>query len=75
MTLLESTLVEVPTVLGWLRPVILLPASVLTGLAPDQLRTILAHELAHVRRWDYLANILQTVVEILGFYHPAVWWV
>lgn len=75
VTLLESAIVEVPTVLGWLRPVILIPASALTGLTPDQLRAILAHELAHIRRWDYLANILQTVVEILGFYHPAVWWV
>lgn len=75
VTLLESALVEVPTVLGWLRPVILIPASALTGLTPDQLRAILAHELAHIRRCDYLANILQTVVEILGFYHPAVWWV
>jgi|GEM_PF-1835040 len=75
VTLLESAVVEVPTVVGWLRPVILLPASALTGLNPDQLRAILAHELAHIRRYDYFANILQTVVEILGFYHPAVWWV
>jgi hypothetical protein len=75
VTLLKSALVEVPTVLGWLQPVILLPAAALTGLNPDQLKAILAHELAHIRRWDYLANIAQTVVEILGFYHPAVWWV
>jgi len=73
--LLESALVEVPTVVGWLRPVILLPASALTGLPPAQLEAILAHELAHIRRFDYLVNILQTVVEILGFYHPAIWWV
>jgi len=75
VNLLESALVEVPTVVGWLTPTILLPASALTGLSPDQLRAILAHELAHTRRHDYLANILQTVIEILGFYHPAVWWV
>jgi type II secretory pathway component GspD/PulD (secretin)/beta-lactamase regulating signal transducer with metallopeptidase domain len=73
--LLESALAEVPTVVGWVRPVILLPASALTGLSPEQLAAILAHELAHVRRYDYLVNMLQTVVEILGFYHPAVWWV
>ncbi len=73
--LLESALVEVPTVVGWLRPVILLPASALTGLTPEQLEAILAHELAHIRRYDYLVNMLQTVVEILGFYHPAIWWV
>jgi beta-lactamase regulating signal transducer with metallopeptidase domain len=75
VTLLESALVEVPTVVGWLRPVILLPACALTGLSLDQLEAILAHELAHIRRYDYLVNVLQTVVEILGFYHPAVWWV
>ncbi len=73
--LFESALVEVPTVVGWLRPVILLPASALTGLSPEQLEAILAHELAHIRRYDYLVNIVQTVVEILGFYHPAIWWV
>ena len=73
--LLESALVEVPTVVCWLRPVILLPASALTGLRPEQLEAILVHELAHIRRYDYLVNMLQTVVEILGFYHPAIWWV
>jgi len=73
--LLESALVEVPTVVGWLRPVILLPASALTGLSAEQLEAILAHELAHIRRYDYLVNLAQTVVEILGFYHPAVWWI
>ena len=69
----ESTLVHVPTVVG-LRPVILLPASVITGLAPAYLDAVLAHELAHVRRHDYLVNVLQSLVETLLFYHPAVWW-
>jgi beta-lactamase regulating signal transducer with metallopeptidase domain len=73
--LCESALVEVPTVIGWLRPVILLPASALTGLSPDQLEALLAHELAHIRRYDYLVNLLQTSIETLFFYHPAVWWV
>ncbi|MCH8120817.1 MAG: M48 family metalloprotease [Planctomycetes bacterium] len=73
--LMESALVQIPTVVGWLRPVILLPASALTGLSAEQLEAILAHELAHIRRYDYLVNILQTIVEILGFYHPAVWWI
>jgi beta-lactamase regulating signal transducer with metallopeptidase domain/HEAT repeat protein len=72
--LFRSALVEVPTVIGWLRPVLLLPASALTGLAPRQLEAILAHELAHVRRHDYLVNLLQSLVEVLLFYHPAVWW-
>jgi len=73
--LMESTLVQIPTVVGWLRPVILLPVSALTGLSSEQLEAIIAHELAHIKRFDYLVNILQTVVETLGFYHPAVWWV
>jgi beta-lactamase regulating signal transducer with metallopeptidase domain len=72
--LLESTLVEVPTVVGWMKPVVLLPASALAGLSPDQLEAILAHELAHIRRHDYVVNLLQTLVETLLFYHPAVWW-
>ena len=63
-----------PTVIGWLKPVVLLPASALAGLAPQQLEAILAHELAHIRRHDYLVNLLQTLVETLLFYHPAVWW-
>ncbi len=70
----ESALVRVPTVVGYVRPVILLPASVITGLAPAYLDAVLAHELAHVRRHDYLVNALQSLVETLLFYHPAVWW-
>ena len=73
--LLESSIVEVPTVVGWLKPVILIPTSTLAGLSPLQLEAILAHELAHIRRHDYLVNLLQTLVETLLFYHPAVWWV
>jgi beta-lactamase regulating signal transducer with metallopeptidase domain/ankyrin repeat protein len=73
--LLESAQVDVPTLIGWLRPTILLPATVLTGLTPDQLEAVLAHELAHVRRFDYLFNLLQSLVETILFYHPAVWWI
>jgi beta-lactamase regulating signal transducer with metallopeptidase domain len=73
--LYESALVGAPTVVGWFRPVILLPASALTGLTAQQLELILAHELAHVRRHDYLVNLLQSAAETLLFYHPAVWWV
>ncbi|MDP1833101.1 MAG: M56 family metallopeptidase, partial [Geothrix sp.] len=72
--LLQSAAVEVPTALGWLRPIILLPVCALTGLAPMQLEAILAHELAHIRRGDFLVNLLQSLVEVLLFYHPAVWW-
>lgn len=73
--LVRSALAEVPMVVGWLRPVILLPASALTGLTLEQLESIIAHELAHVRRCDYLVNAFQNAVETLMFYHPAVWWV
>src|SRR5438128_1389090 len=71
---LESAVIQVPAVIGWLRPVVLLPASALTGLTPLQLDALLAHELAHVRRYDYLVNLIQSVIETLLFYHPAVWW-
>ena len=50
------------------------PVSALAGLTPRQVEAILAHELAHIRRHDYVVNLLQTVVETLLFYHPAVWW-
>jgi TonB family protein len=73
--LMHSALVEVPTVIGWLRPVVLVPASCLIGLSTMQIEAILAHELAHIRRHDYLVSVLQSVVETVLFYHPAVWWV
>ncbi len=65
----------VPQVIGWLRPVIVLPAVALTRLSPEQLETLILHELAHVRRFDVLVNLVQSLVEALLFYHPAVWWV
>lgn len=71
----RSTLVESPTVVGWLQPMILVPTAALTGLSPTQLAMILAHELAHIQRQDYLVNVLQTLLETLMFYHPAVRWV
>jgi len=74
VTVLESSLVAVPVLVGWLKPVIVLPTAALAGLTPDQLESLLAHELAHVRRHDFLVNLLQSVVEALLFYHPAVWW-
>ena len=61
-------------VIGWLSPVVLVPASILSSLPPDQLRSILAHEIAHVHRHDYLVNGLQKIVEAVLFFHPAVWW-
>lgn len=71
----ESPLVDSPTAVGWLRPVILLPIAALANLTPPQLEAILAHELVHIRRHDYLVNLAQTVAETLLFFHPGVWWV
>src|SRR6185369_10669002 len=72
--LLPTDRVDSPSVIGWLRPGILAPVGVLCGLAPEQVEALLAHELAHVRRHDYLVNVLQGIAESLLFYHPAVWW-
>ena len=72
--ILQSAWVQTPVVIGWFRPVILMPIGLLTGLSVEQIEAILAHELAHIRRYDYLANLLQTVMETLFFFHPAVWW-
>jgi TonB family protein len=71
---LMSSMVESPSVVGWLRPVILLPPATLMGLTSLQLEAIIAHEIAHIRRYDYLVNMVQMLVETLLFYHPAVWW-
>ncbi|QNH63176.1 M56 family metallopeptidase [Hymenobacter sediminicola] len=73
VALLESALVKAPLVVGHLRPVILLPLGTATGLSQTYLEAILAHELAHVARRDYLMNLLQAIAETLFFYHPAVW--
>jgi beta-lactamase regulating signal transducer with metallopeptidase domain len=73
--LMQSAALAVPTALGAIRPVILLPVCAAAGLCPEAIEALLAHELAHIRRHDYLVNLLQTAVETLLFYHPAVWWV
>ncbi len=73
--LTRSASVAVPVVIGWLKPVVIVPARIFTELSDDQIEAILVHELAHVRRHDYVVNLLQSVVETLLFYHPAVWWV
>ena len=73
--LLESCLADVPLVVGHLRPAILMPIGLLAGLPSGQVEAILLHELAHIRRHDYVVNILQRAVESLLFYNPAVWWI
>ena len=73
--LLISLTVTVPMAIGWLKPVILLPATMISGLTSAQLEMLILHELAHIKRHDYLVNFLQTLVEILLFFHPAVRWI
>jgi D-alanyl-D-alanine endopeptidase (penicillin-binding protein 7) len=63
-----------PVTAGWWRPVVLVPASLLSGMPPQLLEALLAHELADVRRCDYLVNLAQSVIETILFYHPVVWW-
>ncbi|WP_304988484.1 M56 family metallopeptidase, partial [Corallococcus sp. CA054B] len=72
--LLVSSKLDVPSTLGWLKPVVLVPTATLTGLAVRELELVLAHELAHIRRHDFAVNMVQTLVETVLFYHPAVWW-
>ncbi|MCG8433301.1 MAG: M56 family metallopeptidase [Gammaproteobacteria bacterium] len=70
-----SDLVQSPLVVGWIKPMILFPTSALSGLSVQQLEMILAHELAHIQRNDYLINLYQVLIETLLFYHPAVKWI
>lgn len=73
--LVQSNLVETPVVVGFLKPLILIPASVFLQINPQQLETVIAHELVHIRRYDCLVNFAQSVVEVLFFYHPCAWWI
>ena len=70
----DSAFIDTPTVIGWMRPVVLMPIAALANLSPAQVDAILAHELAHIRRHDFVVNCVQTLAETLLFYHPAVWW-
>ena len=72
--LYESAMVTVPIVAGVIKPVILVPLGMLSNVPPVQLETLLYHELIHIRRKDYLLNLVQSLLEVLFFYHPAVWW-
>ena len=75
VTVLCSKVIAAPAVVGWMRPVILLPMAVVCNFPATQIELILAHELAHLRRWDPLANLFQVVLETLCFYHPVVHWI
>ena len=74
IALAESKLVKVPLVIGHLKPLILFPIGMINQLSPQEVEAILAHELAHISRNDYLVNIIQSIIETLFYYHPAVWW-
>ena len=74
VTVLISRVTGGPATLGWIRPVILLPPAAALGISPRQLEALLVHELAHIRRHDYLVNVLQMIAETVFFYHPAIWW-
>ncbi|NBA76904.1 M48 family metalloprotease [Emticicia sp. ODNR4P] len=69
----ESQLIESPLTIGYLQPLVLVPIGLLTGLSQGEIKAIFAHELAHIKRHDYLINIIQSMIEILFFYHPLVW--
>jgi beta-lactamase regulating signal transducer with metallopeptidase domain len=71
----ECLRLEAPAVIGWFRPVVLLPVTALTGLSEEQIAAVIAHELAHIKRLDCFVNLFQVAAETLLFYHPAVWWV
>jgi len=71
---LECGWLQVPAVVGWLHPIVFLPAAALTGLSETQLRAVIAHELAHIARFDPFVNLFQILAEALLFYHPALWW-
>jgi hypothetical protein len=70
----ECAWLQTPAVIGWSRPIVLLPVTALTGLSEEQLQSIIVHELAHIQRLDPFVNVFQIFVETLLFYHPAVWW-
>lgn len=75
MRLLVSDAIQVPAVVGWLRPAILMPVAAFAGFPAGYLDALLGYELAHIRRHDFLVNMLQGTAEALLFYHPALWWV
>jgi TonB family protein len=75
ISVLMTSAEDGPSVVGWIRPVVLLPAATLIGLTTAQLEAVLAHEVAHIRRHDYLVNLGQILLETVLFYHPAVWWI
>ncbi|MEL7534614.1 MAG: M56 family metallopeptidase, partial [Bacteroidota bacterium] len=73
--LIESNLLDHPITMGFFKPIILFPIGMISQMPPEQIEAILLHELAHIKRADYLINYFQSLVEIILFFHPAVWWI
>jgi len=72
--LLQSTKVDVPLVFGYFKPVVLIPIGMISGFSTDQVEAILLHELAHIKRHDFLFNTIQSIIEVIFYYHPVIWW-
>ena len=75
VSILKSSLVNVPVVIGWFKPTVLLPIAITIGLDRQQLELIIAHELAHVKRLDFLVNLVQGFIQVIFFYHPSIYWI
>ncbi len=75
VSLLASTLVHGPLVSGWIKPIIYLPIGMINQLSVQEIEAVLAHELAHITRQDWILNLIQTIIESIFYYHPAVWWI
>ena len=73
VTLAQSTRIEAPVVLGFIKPVVLVPVGMFSGLTTEQIETIFIHELAHIKRHDYLVNLIQSFIETIFFFNPFVW--
>lgn len=73
--LVESALIDIPGTIGYLKPIILMPLSSATQLSPEQLEAVLAHEVAHIKRADFILNIFYNIIETIFYYHPAIWWI
>eukprot|EP01029_Cantina_marsupialis_P012804 TRINITY_DN2831_c1_g3_i1.p1 TRINITY_DN2831_c1_g3~~TRINITY_DN2831_c1_g3_i1.p1 ORF type:complete len:832 (+),score=82.85 TRINITY_DN2831_c1_g3_i1:2238-4733(+) len=74
ITFKESGQIKIPSLIGYFKPVVLIPVSLLSGIPKNQLEIVIAHELAHIYRHDYLIQFIQNILELLFFYHPIVWW-
>ncbi len=75
VSLVESEKISSPITIGFLKPFIFFPVGMLSGLPAEQIEAIILHEMAHIARKDYMVNILQSVIETILFFHPAIWWI